>query len=272
MGKALADALLAGARSSQTSEPFFHFEVEDFLPSQQYQELLTSFPKEGQFPERIKGNKLRLNSRTTPEAFTAFCEQSPAWPRFFEELETPEFIGALYEIVARALRRSRGVLESRPWQVGDISTSGSGISPIGHESAFMSFEFSRLENGASVKPHTDGMQKLVSLILYFADPAWREEYGGDTLYYRPKRAAHNYNWKNRWRRFEQLEPVFENRFAPNRLAVFVKSSNSYHGVPPITCPDGMARNSLNIHVFQHGPGKPGPLIRLRNTIGRLLPR
>ena len=48
--------------------------------------------------------------------------------------------------------------------------------------------------------------------------------------------------------FEDVVSFLKADFAPNRLVGFLKSKNSYHGVQPIACPDGMVRNSLNINV------------------------
>ena len=112
----------------------------------------------------------------------------------------------------------------------------------------MQFEFSRLERGSFVPPHTDDPKKLISLLLYFPDPKWQENYGGGTEFYRTKKRAMDNNWANREVQFKDLNPFFRAQFAPNRLVGFLKSNNSYHGVQPITCPEGMARNSLNINV------------------------
>lgn len=112
----------------------------------------------------------------------------------------------------------------------------------------MQFEFSRLRRGSFVPPHTDDQKKLVSLLLYFPDPKWQENYGGDTEFYRAKNLTARNNWNNQRVSFEDLIPFSRAPFVANRLVAFVKSKNSYHGVQPITCPDGMARDSLNINV------------------------
>lgn len=232
--------------------PFFHFEIDDFLPQDEYAALCASFPSAESFPEMIEGDKLRLGSRTGGEAFSAFRRERPEWDRLLERLSAEPFLARLHHLVRPALARSRGWAGARPWRLGDVAI-GPGGPLFVRRPVKMHFEFSRLGRGASVPPHTDAPEKLVSCILYFADASWRPEWGGGTNYYRPRDPSLRRNWHNRTVPFEALEPVFTQPFRPNRLAVFVKSRESYHAVPPLECPQGVWRNSLNFSVHRIRP-------------------
>jgi len=243
------------------ADPFFHFEVDDFLPAAEYAELCATFPSADQLPETITGNKQLLGTRTTEEAFERFCQQQPAWQRLFARLSSPQFLAELYEIVRPALIRSRGHYGGRRWRHGNEAIGG-GL-PFGRQRVRMHYEFSSLTRGSSIPPHTDASDKLVSCLLFFPQPSWRAEYAGGTVYYRPRDAALASNWGNRTVPFEALEPVAALPFAANRLAVFVKSRDSYHGLPPLACDEGVVRNSLNFHVHRLLEKVPRKLVRWR---------
>lgn len=237
-----------------TYDPFCLFQVADYLPSDTYQALLESFPDQKWFVEQIEGDKHRLNSAYSPEVFQNFCRTHPLWREFFDFLGCGAFLNDLSALVRRGLFKSRGLVGLRHWCDG---TKAGLLGAIVNQPVKMTFEFSRLERGSFVPPHTDDPKKLVSLMLYFPDPKWLEKYGGGTDFYRPKSPAIENNWDNRRVAFEDLISFESAPFAPNRLVVFLKSRNSYHAVRPITCPEGMARTSLNINVNCVVPTKLG---------------
>ena len=251
--------------------PFFHFEIDDFLSRDEYAALCASFPGADRFPEVIEGNKFRLGTRTTSQAFDAFRSERPEWGRLLERLTGEPFLGRLYELARPGLVRSRGLLGARPWRLGEVPI-GPGGPLFARRPVRIHFEFSRLERGASVPPHTDAPEKLVSCILYFAEPSWRAEWGGGTHYYRPRVPSLRRNWHNRSVPFELLEPIFQQPFVPNRLAVFVKSRESYHAVPPLDCPEGVARNSLNFSIHRIRPRPLRKLARLHDRAASELER
>jgi 2OG-Fe(II) oxygenase superfamily len=242
-----ADSLLLSKRRMDISyDPFCHFQVEHYLPPKMYQSLLESFPERKWFQETVEGDKNRLHSLYSADIVREFRQQYPVWRDFMDFLSSQAFLNDLYNFVRRGLVNSRGFWNSRPWcEVANHNP----FTSLVNQPIRMQFEFSRLPRGSFVPPHTDAPDKLVSLLLYFPDPAWREHYGGNTDFYRPKRSELEHNWDNRRVPVEELVPFHSSRFAPNRLVGFLKSENSYHGVNPITCPDGMARNSLNINVL-----------------------
>ncbi|MGB5134262.1 MAG: 2OG-Fe(II) oxygenase [Prochlorococcaceae cyanobacterium] len=115
--------------------------------------------------------------------------------------------------------------------------------------ASIEFEFSRLENNAFIRPHTDIRDKLVSGLLYLPQPGWAKSYGGDTVFYRSKPGLQIDNWENKRLDVDLLEPAHVNLFIPNLFVLFLKSSVSHHAVSKISCPAHLARCSLNFNVY-----------------------
>jgi hypothetical protein len=247
--------------AGQPCLPFFHVEQDDFLSPAEYAALRRSFPGADRLPETITGNKQLLGTRTAEAEFERFCREHPAWSRLFARLSSESFLAELYERVRPALIASRGRIGARRWRLGDVAIGGG--SPLGRQRVRMHFEFSRLTRGSCIPPHTDASDKLVSCMLYFPDPDWRPEWGGGTSYYRPRDASFARNWGNRPAPFEALEPVVSLPFSPRRLVAFVKSSESWHGLPPLACDEGVVRNSLNFHVHRILDKLPRKLVRWR---------
>lgn len=85
-------------------DPFFFFEVADFLLQELYDALRGSFPEERWFPELIQGDKKRLNSWRRPEHFEKFCGAHPIWKEIFDFFRSEEFLEDLFTLVWRRLR------------------------------------------------------------------------------------------------------------------------------------------------------------------------
>ena len=101
------------------------------------------------------------------------------------------------------------------------------------------FQISVLPPGKTVEPHLDAPRKLVSFMLYFADPDWRPEWGGATEFYVPVDAERARGWSPTARvPFGEMKLVRETAFVPHRLA----------GVRPIACPPGRGRKALLVNL------------------------
>lgn len=244
--------LLSKRQREVRQEPFRHFWVEDFLPADVYRALLETFPGEADlvgYADASKHlNKRFLNSSHHSGQFQAFLARRPLWRALIDAFASAVVIDDFYQLVRRDLLRARGPGALRVWRGQRGLRSGwKGMlfEPVG-----MHFEFSRLGRGSYIMPHTDTSRKLASLLLYFPDPDWKEAYGGGTVLYRPGVGMKKGNWENRTVPFGAVVAAETVDFVPNRLVVFLKSSISYHGVPPVPCPPAMARNSLNINYMR----------------------
>jgi len=232
------------------SEPFTVFSIEDYLPSDLYLKLLQNFPSKKFFLEKVAGNKLRFGSRTEPAAsvFNDFCSKKPLWLKLVNFFKSEIFLDDLYQIMSKDLIKSRGKLSGRSWRTGNIMKKGA-FNGILKQRVKTTFEFSKLQRDATVKPHTDKPDKLVSLILYFPDPRWNDSYGGSTEFYRPNSSSLENNWKNRTIAFKEVSSFTEASFKPNKLVGFLKTKNSYHGVQSINCPQEISRHSFQINII-----------------------
>lgn len=97
-------------------------------------------------------------------------------------------------------------------------------------------------NGGKLSVHLDYakhprlplLERRANAILYL-NPYWLPEWGGATLLTKPDGKTV----------IERCEP------APGRLLLFETSDLSYHGVEPVTCPDGVERLTLATYYLSH---------------------
>ena len=242
--------LLSELIGKPNHHPFTTFHAENLLPSPLYTQLANSFPHEEWFVDGTVGEKRRFGTHASPDVFHQFRSTFPVWDGFMRQFETPEFLGDIYPIIYQSLRSARGYLGSRRW----VLAESVGLSALlSRQSVEISFEFSRIPKGGLVFPHTDSVNKLLSLIIYFPDPSWKESYGGGTKFYRTLDPNLERSWDSGFITLDNLEVFDEAPYKPNYLVGFVKSNNSFHAMDPLLCPPDIVRDSLNINIYQTWP-------------------
>ena len=244
--------LLSEVIGNPNHYPFTTFHAENLLPAALYTQLADDFPHEDWFVDGTVGEKRRFGTHASPEVFLQFRSAFSGWDAFMRQFETPEFLKDLYPLIYQSLRSSRGYLGSRPW----VLAESVGLSALlTRQPVEISFEFSRIPRGGLVFPHTDSANKLLSLIIYFPDSSWKESYGGGTKFYRALDPALEQSWNSGFMTLDNLEVFEEAPYKPNYLVGFIKSSNSFHAMDPLECPEGIVRDSLNINIYQTWPKK-----------------
>ena len=133
-------------------------------------------------------------------------------------------------------------------------------------------EFSMLKRDTMLPPHTDSTDKILVFLLYFPSEEWQSEWGGGTQIYRPRDKHLDANWSNSRLPRTDVELVFDSGFKPNRLFFFVKSANSWHGVAPLACPEGVLRRSFNFALSIPGAQRRGRGYRLKEALIRRIER
>jgi hypothetical protein len=235
--------------------PFTHFEVDGFLPTGTYRALDRSFPGIARFSSKTAEGKRAFDARDAQLA--KFWQETPVWRELRDAFRSPQFVAEAFTLCRRATVSARGWRGLKPWVLKERAPRRRFyrrfVQPVD-----VTFEFSCLMEGSWIVPHTDGGSKLLSLMLYFPEDDWSPEWGGGTDYYeaRSEDARRKWsNWRNEHVNAQNIDAFFADYttmrtvgFVANRLAGFVKSADSYHGVQPIRCPAGRTRRSLNINI------------------------
>lgn len=242
--------LLSSRLADLRLDPFCFFAVDDYLPADLYETLRGTYPDGPEYGANAEG-KLGFRSSEDPGAVERFCEEQPAWAGLFAFFRSDEFLEDARETLAEPLRRARrGWPGRRPWYNANTRPiPNNWLRYQVQEPVTTTFQFSRLGRDAVVTPHSDAPRKLVTMLLYFREPEWRDEWGGATEYYVPLEPEQARTWGATERiPFEYFKTIGSTGYAGNRLAGFVRAANSFHGVAPVTSPPGAERNAFMINV------------------------
>ena len=130
---------------------------------------------------------------------------------------------------------------------------------IGARSFELSFVWHYTPQGCSVSPHCDSRRKLGSHIFYFNteqdwDPAW----GGETLILDDGGRFEHRSAPQ----FEDFEHIAATEALGNRSLLFARKERSWHGVRPLTCPQGLLRKIFIVVINRYSP-----LDRVRRFFG-----
>lgn len=254
--------------SVEILEPFFIFEIHDLFDHEIYESLDAQFPKKSEFPATWldRGGKYYMSNKM-PE-FAEFTKKTPIWAQLYDRLSDPLIIAKLYEL-AHSVPSERPAREKKLWrfdtrskakwvtrkpmaQIRRLKSSLLGYTPVR-----LGLEFSYLESGCYIPPHTDVTGKLISLMIYFPDSGIEYPVGAGTEFYRGKNnTAAQSAWKVGMLEdvpmkefFDKHEIFYTSEFTPNKLVGFIKTSNSWHGVRKLTLPSNATRRSLNINYY-----------------------
>ncbi|HEX6718407.1 MAG TPA: hypothetical protein VF088_14975 [Pyrinomonadaceae bacterium] len=219
-----------------------------------YNELIDSFPPVELFSFMpFHGNKYSLSELNNPDAYHEYVRTTPCWSNFHRWLKRPEFPGEVLEMLRQhkidlevpAARANGGGGGSRLRRLlaGNAAPSAPVLSAR--------FEFSMLPaNGGFIRAHTDSPQKIVTLVISMARKGeWEPAFGGGTEVLRPKDITNNFNFKNTYLEFDEVETLTTFDYVPNNCVIFIKTFNSLHAVRPMTAPNGgLMRKTLTVNI------------------------
>lgn len=151
-----------------------------------------------------------LAHKRQPTACIKHRDLSPSWQQFITELKGPEYL----QFLTRLFGTSAFHLQFS-WHIG-----------ITH---------------SEVSPHCDWVGKLGTHLFYFnTQQDWSESWGGQIIVLGGKQT-------------EVMNPEFEDfetqqaiPFLDNRSLLFQNSPSAWHGVRPLTCPEGKYRRLFNV--------------------------
>tara|TARA_R110000851_G_scaffold309984_1_gene469599 strand:+ start:4691 stop:5473 length:783 start_codon:yes stop_codon:yes gene_type:complete len=210
--------------SSVINDPFFHTQIDNFLPEDLARNLSDEFlsyddAKWFSYFNKIEDKKLLSDWRQFPKETY----------QFFTFLNSPFMLETLSNMVGVQLYPDHG-LHGGGWHI--------------HAS------------GGKLNPHLDyslhpqmGLQRKLNLILYLCDD-WNESYGGHFGLWdsNPDGTAKNM--------CKEIPMGF------NRAVLFDTTQNSWHGMSrPVTCPEGKYRKSIAVYYLTEPVGEVDPRSR-----------
>lgn len=285
------------------SHPTVMFEIDDFLSDSTFNELASSFPNaHTNYRTHVNGEKKYLEN--SKQAFWDVLATTPEWRQFYDDFCSGEVIDRLQAFAGphithrpaherqpwrlkQPLRRRPGLVgtiariihrrwsKSRPrrwWRILIARCPSIFHMPTRTYTAVeLGFEFSILTDGDSIPPHTDQVDKLLSLMLYFPDSDQQSNGPLGTEFWRGRDGRAPWvSWKSQQlndadsqRFYADHEMYYQAPFRPKRLVGFIKSDISWHGLRPLQLNPGMERRALVINIFYREPSARPRLMRRR---------
>lgn len=214
-----------------------------------YDRLVETFPPVELFHfMQQHGDKWSLSEVNNPHLYHKFLESSPAWGRLYKEVKSPDFISQVLGALCQSkidlglhADSSRGLLSEVKNRLTGRKSKGS---------LRARFEFSMMRAaGGHILPHTDSPQKHITLVVSMVRAnEWNQDWGGGTDLMRPLDPSENFNFLNRYLRFDQVETIGTMPYEPNQCVIFIKTFNSLHAVRPMTGPNDVMRRTLTVNI------------------------
>lgn len=208
-------------------DPYLYGVASPFTDPETYAQMVRDWPADMAFQQMGAGyRKSSLSERYAVGGYFKVIER-PTW-------------AALHAMVKSETFREHWLWRVREQgaDVPDVKTSAR-------------FEFSSLPaEGGYLAPHRDTPQKLLTLVVPIIDPdeAWDPNWGGGTALLKPKDSflsRHLQDYRADWDAFDVIADV---PYQANQALVFIRSEISWHGVQPLTGPNGKERRSLTINI------------------------
>ena len=246
--------MLSFKNASFLYEPYPIGVATGVFEEQVYKQLVETFPPVELFSFMpFHGNKYSLSELNNPDAYHEYVRTTPVWNEFHYWIKREEFPG---EILAM-LREHKIDLEV-PSRTAANGSGGSRLKRLvfgdpGSPPPVLSarFEFSMLPaQGGFIRPHTDSPQKIITLVVAMLGKGeWNPAFGGGTDVLRPKDITNNFNFKNNYLEFDEVETLTTFEYQPNQCVIFIKTFNSLHAVRPMTAQDGqLMRKTLTVNI------------------------
>jgi hypothetical protein len=224
-----------------------------------YDQLVNSFPPPELFNfMSYHGNKYSLSELNNSDAYHKYLRSHRPWYEFYKWIKREEFPSEILSMLCdhnidldlggvngNSLVSIRALLEKV--LTGGSRRTGSKLSAR--------FEFSMLPAvGGFIRPHTDSPQKIITLVIgIMRQGEWNPAFGGGTEVLKPRDITNNFNFKNNYLEFDEVETISTFEYSPNNCVIFIKTFNSLHGVRPMTSNDqDLMRKTLTINIEKVG--------------------
>jgi len=220
--KNFATELVSRIKQSEIHEsPFPHVIVDNIFPEEYYQQILKFFPTKQQMASIAESGRTagaypdRFVTLFKYEDFQRLNEaQKQFWGDFGGWLYSPEFINGIIDMMWPYVQERMGEI---PKPLGSTRVSGDAL-------------LVNDQTNYGIGPHTDLPQRLITFLFYFPEDDQKKHLG--TSIYQPNAGGFSCAEGKHYPRdnFTEIERV---DFVPNRMLMFVRNNQSFHGVEKI---------------------------------------
>lgn len=241
----------------KTKNPFIIFSVNDFFDYEYYQSLNKNFP-DIHFFQKTDNLKYSLDSYS--QNYKDLCKNNLVMGKFHEKIFSNEFLYLFYKKFYFYFLKSRiedpknflRLLRFPKLNHHNIDTFN--YMDIFFQKIKIKIQYSIIKEGGKIVPHTDSVDKLLSLMLYFPNNTNESKENNNnlgTIFWKSKIN----NFENKHIKstddkfFSNSEKLYQTEFKENCLYGFIRNSLSWHSVDKIHVNENFQRRSININFF-----------------------
>ena len=251
----------------------YAFEIEDFLSEEQYRSLNANLPNiktneyknynEGYDDKKSQHQSKAFISEVNNISYEKLVYENPILNEFVRTVKNPKFIKKLMKEFSFKILKSRifdkknflkllirknKAVEEKNYSLAHRLFYNDIISTVG---------FAYMEDGAQIFPHTDGLKKILTLMLYFPEentPDYLYKNLGTTFWNSNEFGLNESDIKvktlkdsEQFKKRNQISLNFP--FKKKNIYGFIKSHKSWHSLEPIKVKKDFIRKNININLL-----------------------
>ena len=230
-------------KSQYFSEPYVHCIFQEIFSEDIYKNIVKNFPSTSDLIQmedsdgKGKFKKYQISSRNHPQKFKKLMKKNQTLNELCKYLLSYDFSNYLLETLLKN-NIAFGVPNRKKTYIRKIYDLIKKILPgfflKPKEIINIVVEFSSIPiNEGYLKPHSDGRNKLASIVIPIVDSEWKSEFCGGTNLLEPKDEKNVFNIINKTLEFNETNILKVVEFNKNQMLVFPKTYNSLHSVGPL---------------------------------------
>lgn len=237
-------------------KPFYIFKINNFLNYKFYLELKNAIPKINNFSKLLNSNNLKYSFNSDDkESYDEILNSNKIIDRFDRMVKSENFFNIFNNQLFKEFLLSRisdpisflKILRPKNYNKNKSSLIDKLFCQINSK-----IQYSYILNSGKISPHTDGVNKLLSLMLYFPEGLKQEKELG-TIFWNSNlknfKNKHIDNSEDLDKFYSLSEKILKTSFEENTLYGFIKNSNSWHSLDTININENYIRKSININFF-----------------------
>ncbi len=241
----------------QSKKPYTIFSINNFLDNKFYENLRENFPDVNSFK---KTDNLKYSLDSYSENYRDLCKSNSAMKNFHEKVLSNEFLSLFYKnfyiyFLKSRLEDPKNLLRLLRFpKLHYTDKNETNYKDFFFQKIKIKIQYSIIKNGGKIVPHTDAIDKLLSLMLYFPNKSnYLEEDKNKlgTIFWKSKinnfRNKHIKSSDNNF--FSNSQKLYQTEFKENCLYGFIRNSLSWHSVEEIKMTDDFQRRSININFY-----------------------
>lgn len=215
-----------------------------------YNKFVEEFPKKELFEfKKDLGKKFSLSEINNRQVYFNFIKENKLWFSFFKYIKSEKFKYEIFNML-KENNIDLGIINKREELKRNTIKEFIKNLFIKKKKINSRFEFSMMStNEGHILPHTDSANKLVTIVIpILKKNEWKKDWGGNTSILEPLDEKKNYNYVNKYLKFNEVKVINEMEFKENSSTIFIKTFNSFHCVFPMKGPEDQLRKSLTINI------------------------